>query len=403
LAKALTAYDSGIAFNRRWIAHIDNRLAYERAMLSEAGGTAADRFDIEPGGRVKLRGEWASVLRVNRSGGAITSVTTNARYGRVRGIDEVSDYQPPEAGEAEAVAAATKLGPLCNYSSESFISMSKAQWTKIPKDYKGFRKVAATTEAGPHRIRYAMGVFAARDAGAKIDDSKRHSYLPVYVTDEAQKAPPKPATIAAPPIPRPEPIARPVAPKPAESPKESPIASDVDAMRASLKAGVKVATVNQLFPTPSEIAAQMVEAAGIESGMRVLEPSAGTGVLARAADKAGANVTCVEIDQSLFRALAREFDRSFHVDFLVSNPAWFAAPFDRVIMNPPFANGDDIKHIRHAATMLRPGGRLVALCANGPRQQAELKPLASEWRDLPAGSFKAEGTGVNVAMLTIDA
>jgi hypothetical protein len=37
-------------------------------------------------------------------------------------------------------------------------------------------------------------------------------------------------------------------------------------------------------------------------------------------------------------------------------------------LNPPFGNADDIKHIMHAWKMLKPGGRLVAICANGPRQ-----------------------------------
>jgi 16S rRNA G1207 methylase RsmC len=41
-------------------------------------------------------------------------------------------------------------------------------------------------------------------------------------------------------------------------------------------------------------------------------------------------------------------------------------------MNPPFANGDDIKHITHA---LKPGGRLVAICANGPRQNDKLRSV----------------------------
>jgi 16S rRNA G1207 methylase RsmC len=44
-------------------------------------------------------------------------------------------------------------------------------------------------------------------------------------------------------------------------------------------------------------------------------------------------------------------------------------------MNPPFANGDDIKHITHALKMLNPGGRLVAICANGPRQNDKLRSV----------------------------
>lgn len=69
------------------------------------------------------------------------------------------------------------------------------------------------------------------------------------------------------------------------------------------------------------------------------------------------------------------------------------------------ADGADIKHIKHAMTFLRPGGRLVALCANGPRQNAQLMPLVEEhggtWEVLPEGSFKSQGTGVNVAMLSL--
>jgi hypothetical protein len=67
-------------------------------------------------------------------------------------------------------------------------------------------------------------------------------------------------------------------------------------------------------------------------------------------------------------------------------------------MNPPFKMGRDIKHILHARTLLAPSGRLVAICANGPRQRAKLMPIADEWHDLPEGTFKGEGTKVNAAI-----
>ena len=70
-------------------------------------------------------------------------------------------------------------------------------------------------------------------------------------------------------------------------------------------------------------------------------------------------------------------------------------------MNPPFENGTDIKHILHARGLLKPGGRLVAICANGPRQQAKLRPLASSWKPLPSDTFA--GTSVNAALITIEA
>lgn len=50
--------------------------------------------------------------------------------------------------------------------------------------------------------------------------------------------------------------------------------------------------------------------------------------------------------------------------------------FDHVIMNPPFENANDIRHIQHAKAFLKPRGLLVAICADGPRQREKLMPLA---------------------------
>ncbi len=78
--------------------------------------------------------------------------------------------------------------------------------------------------------------------------------------------------------------------------------------------------------------------------------------------------------------------------------------FDRIVMNPPFADGADIQHITHALRLLRPGGRIVALCANGPRQAAKLRPVIEEmggaWKELPASTFAAAGTSVRTVLLT---
>jgi hypothetical protein len=78
----------------------------------------------------------------------------------------------------------------------------------------------------------------------------------------------------------------------------------------------------------------------------------------------------------------------------------------RIVMNPPFANAEDIKHITHALTLLKPEGRLVAICANGPRQNNALRPLVTDLKgsseDLPADTFKDAGTGVRTVLLTID-
>jgi 16S rRNA G1207 methylase RsmC len=67
-------------------------------------------------------------------------------------------------------------------------------------------------------------------------------------------------------------------------------------------------------------------------------------------------------------------------------------------MNPPFAQGADIEHISHALRLLKPGGRLAALCANEPRQNASLRPMVEvrggKWETPAADTFKSEGTGM---------
>ena len=177
-------------------------------------------------------------------------------------------------------------------------------------------------------------------------------------------------------------------------------------MRDSLRAGVQVVSAPQLFPTPIERAEMMVDTADPKPGERVLEPSAGTGrILDALHGRPGLDVVAIEINHTLADSLRARSNTRYDIrqgDFLEFTPEALGL-FDVVLMNPPFANGADIKHIRHAMQFLRPGGRLVAICANGPRQNEQLKPIiesCGEWDDLPAGTFEGSHTGVNTAMLT---
>jgi len=86
---------------------------------------------------------------------------------------------------------------------------------------------------------------------------------------------------------------------------------------------------------------------------------------------------------------------------------------DRIIMNPPFENGQDIDHVRHAFECLKPGGRVVAIMSNGPFFRSDKKSQEFRaWLDdhglaeqLPDGSF-AHGafraTGVRTQLVVID-
>jgi protein-L-isoaspartate O-methyltransferase len=180
----------------------------------------------------------------------------------------------------------------------------------------------------------------------------------------------------------------------------------IEQMQNALKTGVQVVAAPQLFPTPPALAERMVEEADILPGHCVLEPSAGTGAILAALPNVRpfGSVTAVEINATLAASLEQVADETICGDFLEQNGN--LGTFDRIVMNPPFENGADIKHIQHAMKMLKPGGRLVAICANGPRQQATLKPLAENsggwYEDLPAGTFSSQGTNVNTALLLIE-
>lgn len=379
-----------ITYSERWIAHLTNRLAYERAMLDEGGGIAvkAQGFDVQPGGQVEARHGWAVVLRVNKTGGEVNSYTVAGRYGRMKvGIEEVKDYRPPSDEDAAKVKAATKLPPLVNYPGEGFRHMTKAEWDSRAKhsDFYRTSRIKATEQHGAYRQRMAP------KGGGSYED------ISVYVTDMPQKDRPAPGG-EKPKLPE----VLPREPRVSEMSEveASELKEDMEAkeasfsvMKQSFKAGVQVVSADQLFPTPPALAERMVSLAGIGEGDRVLEPSAGTGNIVKAIRARGGIPYAVEINPKL----ASMVGAAVCADFLslTSNDA----NYDAVVMNPPFKDAVDIAHILHAREFLKPGGRLVAICAGGPRQTEQLKPLAETWEPLPEGTFA--GTGVHAVLLTI--
>ena len=165
----------------------------------------------------------------------------------------------------------------------------------------------------------------------------------------------------------------------------------------------------QLFETPADLATHMAELACLMTGSKVLEPSAGPGRLARAAICFGATVEAVEIDKINCGKLG-EIDgvTILHEgDFLGVVPD---ERFDAVLMNPPFAKGQDIGHIMHAFDFLKDGGKLIAICGEGAffhesHRAVEfrrwLEAVNAHVEKLPAGTFKESGTSVNTRLVII--
>ena len=179
------------------------------------------------------------------------------------------------------------------------------------------------------------------------------------------------------------------------------------AQRHELGTAPKAITGFNLFQTPKPIAARMADLIREripDEGARILEPSAGLGRLYEPLSGLAAEWLMVEEAFECANALRKAIERAkvYQRDFLTVTADEIGGPVDAVVMNPPFKQGRDVKHILHALELVKPGGRLVSLCANGPRQNEQLPPLATHWEVLPANSFAESGTDASVALVVID-
>ncbi len=303
----------------RWIAHLSNRLTYERALLAESGGTIADQVKPELGGAVKcwVGPGWREIQKVNR-----VSVTVLDNWGN-GGRD-------------------------------------------FPRTVKLDKLTGIMSKADFEALKAGQGTATAPEEPARQSFSK-------------------------------------------------PEAGAFENMKETLRAGIQVISAPQLFPTPAHLAARMIEESDIHITDSILEPSAGTGSLVWEIlqGRQVARLQAVEINPSLcdrLRVVNHHFGPQTSnlvecADFLECTPE-ILGTFHKVLMNPPFSNGQDIQHIEHALKFLRPGGRLVAICANGPRQNAKLRPIVEAaggtWEVLPPGTFADQGTNVNTVLLALN-
>lgn len=173
--------------------------------------------------------------------------------------------------------------------------------------------------------------------------------------------------------------------------------------RGEDKTGPRAVSAFQLFQTPCLIAARLRPLLGDLTGKRVLDPSAGLGrLLDVLAGQGCAELVAVDIARPCCNELERRPGLSVHCrDFLACAPGELGGLFDGVIMNPPFHLRADIRHIRHALSFLKPGGRLVGICFHTQHRVQALRPLCDHWEILPRGSFAKEGTQVETVILSI--
>ncbi len=173
----------------------------------------------------------------------------------------------------------------------------------------------------------------------------------------------------------------------------------------------------QQFATPPRLAWLAARACALATGELVLEPSAGTGMLAIWAAKAGSRLALNEISplrRDCLNALFPTARVTSHDAELIDELLDPAIIPSVVLMNPPYSHGigrghdgrTGSRHLRSAWNRLAPGGRLVAImpewfdCA---KFLAGLKgPISLRLNAAVERAFVKQGTGITTRLLVLD-
>jgi len=168
----------------------------------------------------------------------------------------------------------------------------------------------------------------------------------------------------------------------------------------------------EFFWTPDWLAQELAQDMGLKGGMRVLDPQAGSGVLAKAAAQIVGqdNVVCLDLmpeNFGLLKAHGWQMLTDEPTDFLALQPR---SEFSGVITNPPFSGGRDIAHTMQAWKWLKPGGVLGGIVSTSSmmgRSAAQkqfiafIEAHAVSVENIDAGAFADAGTMVATKKLVL--
>lgn len=200
----------------------------------------------------------------------------------------------------------------------------------------------------------------------------------------------------------------------------------------SIKADLSVGFVNlseekrtrekdAFFPTPVKVVDKMIEIADLKPDSIMLESSAGTGRILDEAKKiinSLDNFVVIELNESRQQVLR---SKGYHVDFGGTFEDSLKDPeilkklkrCDKVVINPPFKNDMDVKHLLISYMVCADKADIVSIMQENSlyynrsihRVFKEFLNLigkdAYEVKSLPAGSFKDELTTVDTVIFHI--
>lgn len=137
-------------------------------------------------------------------------------------------------------------------------------------------------------------------------------------------------------------------------------------------------------PTPRGVILQMLKELGsINKGEKILEPSAGLGhiadMLVKTHNLNPGDIDVVEPAEKFRRELNTKGYNLRGYNILEYNPQ---EKYDKIIMNPPFDNGMEIKHVIKCFSLLKNGGKLITILPNSafiPPRQTGYEKWMQDW------------------------
>ena len=197
-------------------------------------------------------------------------------------------------------------------------------------------------------------------------------------------------------------------------------------VNAVVTSGVKPdGNPNDFFPTPDSVLDLLFAPGELESALsqyqywcdhpngtpfRILEPSAGSGSIARRlrAMFPRAELTSVELDPVNVAALRAQGFTVQEADFLLWEPAT-GVSYNLIVANPPFQRNEYIKHLQRAFSFLRRGGLMRAVAPSGGIEMGSkictdfrrFVCTHGDWTEPLKGAFAESGTNVSTILVTL--
>lgn len=157
----------------------------------------------------------------------------------------------------------------------------------------------------------------------------------------------------------------------------------------------------QFFPTPEKLVKEILKEVEIKPEWNCLEPSAGTGNIAKFLP----NCDCIELNPNNRKHLHDNGFNLIHDDFMTFVPA---KKYNAIVMNPPFEKHQDIRHVTKAIGLAT--DLVVAIISASPlwrtdKESEDFRNLVASFggtmTELPKNSFVESGTAVNTALVIV--